>query len=269
MQRQKRCFFLFALGLALTLSCGVDQVLVPEIGGVDDNWELTESKHYYLYYRPQSETAEEIKYIQGNLDYQFRDIVKTLNVTYENKISCYIYSSREDFQKGEDTRSTAHAFPELEKISGYHHQIRSSAKHESVHVIAYWTIGTCKFRFLSEGLARGVGDYFYPSLNWRNSVVHVCGRELLADGKLLTISQLADNAFFKTLYGSEELRAAFRPYDQSASFVGFLIGQHGLDRFKSFYAKANRNNYQDIFSCTYGKSIEDFEAEWHEFLRTY
>ena len=269
MLKRNLCLFLALLGVALTLSCRVVDVFIPEIKGVDDNWEVSQSSHYYIYYRPGSETAEEIDYLRERLDLDFADIIKTLDVTYQNKISCYVYGSREDFEKNEHSRGAAHAFPELEKISGYHPQIRSSAKHESVHVITYWTIGTPKFKFLNEGLAEGAGTYFSQDGNWKSSGVHSWCRGLLEEDKLLQVSQLADNDFFQTMFDSDELLFTYYPYHQSASFVGFLIGQHGLDRFKSFYAKANRDNYRRIFSCAYGKSMEDFEAEWRQFLRTY
>jgi tetratricopeptide (TPR) repeat protein len=53
-----------------------------------------------------------------------------------------------------------------------------------------------------------------------------------------------------------------------ASFVKFLIDQYKIDRFLKLYAAADDLNLQSAIESTYGKSLQQLEAEWKTFVDT-
>jgi hypothetical protein len=57
-------------------------------------------------------------------------------------------------------------------------------------------------------------------------------------------------------------------YLEAASFVKFLVEQHGLDRLKELYALATGDATQDetLVQRLYGRSYDQLEAEWLDYL---
>lgn len=242
-------------------------MLFPEIDKGDRNWEMKQSAHFHIYCRPNSEVSKVIKYTCRDLDRDFEQIIELLEVGYENIITCYIYNSREEFQESEHTKFDAHALPEFETISTYYPLIQA-LRHEIVHVIVYWTMGPPNLHFLNEGIAEAIENCYSPGW-WKKSPVHSRCKILLTENNLLSLKQLADNKYFIKIRDSKDLRSHFDLYEQCASLTSYLIGEYGINRFKSYFSKADQFNHRAIFRWIYGKEIEVFEEEWHEFLRNY
>lgn len=250
-------------------------VLFPEIDQGDNNWLKKETAHFYIYYRPDSETEKDIEIISSYLDRKFIEILEILQVEYENKINFIIYDSPEDLKKHVYEKTWGFALSEYEAVALYYpskaeHDPRLGGfAHEVVHIIVYWTVGIRGSDFLSEGIADAIEKY---SLRWEGPPklwVHYRSSMLMKNGKLLSIKQLNDNKLFQDIRDSRELYYTYYLYDQCASLMRYLIDQYGIEKFKIFYAKADENNYRKIFRWIYGKEIEDFEEEWHELLRNY
>ncbi|MFH1337137.1 MAG: hypothetical protein ABII96_11520, partial [Candidatus Zixiibacteriota bacterium] len=71
---------------------------------------------------------------------------------------------------------------------------------------------------------------------------------------------------FKSTYHT---KWSYYYYLASGSFVRYLIDSYGINKLKIFLPIARKDNYKEIFLEIYGKSIDDFEKEWREFLRHY
>jgi len=48
-----------------------------------------------------------------------------------------------------------------------------------------------------------------------------------------------------------------------------LIDEYGLVKLKSLLPRTREDNYRKVFDAVYGKSIEDLDTEWREFLQHY
>jgi hypothetical protein len=133
--------------------------------------------------------------------------------------------------------------------------------HEIVHVVAF-QLGQPS-RALMEGLATAVNSLSAPS----SSVdLHLLNKGLLQTGKLEPIVQVLTDVLETNLY----------VYNESGSFVLFLIQKYGIEKFKEFYQTIRRRllllNQQHVeqeFLRVYGLDLASVEREWHRFLEDY
>lgn len=252
--------------ILLLVGCRASRVLFPEIYDGDTNWLKRESVHYFIYYRPGSPASKDIDKIAKTLDSCFGDALTQLKVDFSDKISYYLYNSPDDLGRWANWSRWGFFVGEFE----YAVQVYASINyridaHETVHVIAYHTIGIAKLIFLNEGLAEAVTHY-HDRWSLGKLVIHETCKSLLHQGKLFSLEVLADNDRFKEIYLSPEGNDY---YTECGSFVRYLIDQYGLDKFKFLLPRAGEDNHRKVFQEIYGKSIDDFEKEWHEFLHDY
>ncbi len=120
--------------------------------------------------------------------------------------------------------------------------------------------------FLKEGIAVAVEKYTWL-VGEDKLRVHAVASKVLNNNRLFSINQLVKNDFFKLQ--RERRDTSCHLYDQCGSLVRYLTDQYGMERFKSFYAKADEHSYRRIFQWVYEKEIDVFEEKWHEFLRNY
>jgi hypothetical protein len=254
------------LFVALLVGCRASRVLFPEIDDGDTNWLERESYHYFIYYRPGSPASQDIDKIAKTLDSCFEDVLSQLKVDFSDKISYYLYNSPDDLERWAERYRWGFFVGEFEYAVGVYDSIHKRINaHETVHVIAYHTVGIAKLIFLNEGLAEAVTHY-HDRYSTGKLIIHKKCKSLLYRGTLFPIDVLADNDRFKGIYLSPEV---YNYYNECGSFVRYLSDQYGLAKFKFLLPRADENNYKRIFQEIYGKSIEDFEKEWHEFLRNY
>jgi hypothetical protein len=271
----KHAKYLLIFWILCILQCKASMVLFPEIDQGNNNWLKKETVHFHIYYRPDSEAEKNIETISSYLDRKFIEILEILQVEYENKINFIIYDSPEDLKKHVYEKTWGFAVGEYEAVALYYpskteYESRLGRfAHEVVHIIVYWTVGIRGSDFLNEGIAETIEKYSILSIIPPKLWIHYKASTLMKNGKLLSIKQLSDNEFFKDIRDSRELYYTYYLYDQCGSLVRYLIDQYGIEKFKRFFAKADEDNYKTIFQYIYGKSIDEFEEEWHEFLRNY
>jgi hypothetical protein len=262
---------IFLLLFVACLSCKASRILFPEFDQGDTDWEMRQTNHLYVYFRPSSEASRDFEYLARNLDQAFEFCCDVLKVKYENKIKCYVYSSLEELQEEQNTEAGGLSAPEFETICLYYPTREwGSFSHEIAHVLVHWTVGVRRLPFLNEGIAEAIEKYF----KWNGEDrlwVHALSSDLLESDRLYSIRQLANNKFFERIRKLEfsGQDKTHHLYDQCASLVRFLADRHGIDRFKSFYSKAGEDNYGAIFRHVNPESIDAFEEAWHEFLRNY
>ncbi len=252
--------------LWLLAGCRVSRVVFPEIDKADQNWLRTESFHYFIYYRPGSPASQRIEQIAKQLDSCFQDVLEELDVSFSSKISYYLYNSVDDLEKWAGSRRWGFFVGELDyAVEVYGSTGKKMNSHETVHVIAYHTVGISELIFLNEGLAEAVA-HCHDRTPIGGLVIHKTCQSLLRRDRLFPLDTLTDNDRYKEIYLSPEVN---NYYSQCGSLVRYLIDQYGLAKLKSLLPRADRDNYRTIFHAIYRKSIEDFEEEWREFLRDY
>jgi hypothetical protein len=252
--------------IILILGCEVSRVLLPEIHGNDTEWLKTESTHYFIYCRPGSPASENIDSISNNLDSCFVDVLTQLVVDYRAKIHYYLYNSKQDLEQNTNRDFVGFANSDFECIAQIC-SLKSSRfdAHESAHVIASQTLGEARIYFLDEGTAEAIA-HAYDEVRPGRLVLHDRTGWLHHKNELFSLEVLTDNTQFSKIRKSSK---AYDLYTMCGSFVRYLIDRYSLEQFKLFYPRAGENNYIQVFHQIYGKSITDFEKEWHEFLKNY
>lgn len=252
--------------LALIPGCKASRVLLPELHRDDTNWIRTETAHYFIYYRPDSPASENIEEISVNLDSCFVDVLIQLEVHYTAKIHYYLYNSYSDIEHSTHRLLFGYAVTEFEGAAQVYSSVSQRLDaHETVHVIAHHTIGVRRLLFLAEGIAEATA-HAHDKDSRGKLTLHMKAETFLYRDRLYALSDMADNDWFREirLSGSGHVL-----YTTSGSFVRYLIDECGLQQFKMFYPRAGEDDYEEVFGEIYGKSIHDFEEEWHEFLRNY
>jgi hypothetical protein len=257
---------LAALVFLLVTGCRMSRVLFPEMSEPDQRWLKTESFHYMIYYRPESPAAHNIQSIAQELDSCFEDVLIQLEVGYSAKISYYLYSSSDDLEKWAGWHNWGFAIGEFDyALQVYSFEGQRMNSHETVHVIACHTIGMSDFIFLNEGLAEAVA-HCHDALYSGQMQIHLTCRSLLLRDHLFPLEVLLDNSRFEDIYRSSE---SGYYYSQCGSLVRYLIDEYGLDRVKALIPRTLKDNCRDVFFQVYGKSIEELDEEWRDFLRNY
>lgn len=255
------------VSLLLLMGCRASRVLFPEIHKEDTDWLRTESRHYFIYYRPASPASRDIDNIAKTLDSCFEDVLSQLEVDFSNKISYYLYNSPDDLERWADWKRWGFFVGEFQYAVGVYASTGDRiSSHETAHVIVYHTIGIAKLIFLNEGLAEAVTHYHDRNPITEKLRIHEQCRSLLYRDALFPLDVLAENDRFRGIYLSPEVHHYYR---ECGSFARYLVDQYGLDKFKFLLPRADEDNYKDVFQEIYGMKIYDFEEEWHEFLRNY
>jgi hypothetical protein len=263
---KKRYYIGFVLLVIMIISCKASKVLFPELNEKDTNWQMTESIHYYIYYRPFSPASENVKNICKDLDSCFEDVLTQLQVDFHAKIYYYLYNSQEDFKSHTGSRAMGFAESEFQCAAEiYAYKFIELNAHETAHVIADNTMGSPDLYFLIEGVAVSMERAYNKDSSGKLDLYSYT-QYLIYRNEMIPLEILANNDLFN------EIRLTYNALNEyfiSSSFVRYLTDQYGLERFKLLYSKAREDNYRQVFYEVYNISIEDFEQEWHNFLRNY
>lgn len=132
-------------------------------------------------------------------------------------------------------------------------RINQSSGHELTHVLSYYINNSFhySYKILSEGLATW--------LDQSSKDHHQMASDLVAEGEIIPFNSIIGDSNFKAV-------DARITYPQCASFVGFLLDNYGIEKFKSIWVK---EDLRDKIKHVYGKELENLELQWHKFLDSY
>ncbi|MEM8533336.1 MAG: hypothetical protein AAGF95_21030 [Chloroflexota bacterium] len=134
--------------------------------------------------------------------------------------------------------------------------------HEFIHQLQHDYYGVPDHlqsdNILLEGMAVWASSAYFVDAEGR-PLYHVRARQALVDGTLLPLAT--------DLVADCRTTTRVNIYDQWGSFVEYLINTYGREQFDAVYRDstgraAGSANYQGV----YGKSLEQLEAEWIEWL---
>ena len=191
-----------------------------------------------------------------------------LNVRYQGTVDVYITIGESLFgfgQAGPGRITYDLPSASLQGESNAFAQIASTgevATHEMTHIVSGQQFGP--YSSLDEGLA--------VAINRTSDSSRQVHPHFLSKG-LLQIGQLAPIVPVWLEWTSE--KSIYR-YEESASFILFLIQEYGIESFKSFYrATANLEKplaqpmLEQAFRQVYDVNLASVEVGWHRFLQEY
>ncbi|MBU7044038.1 MAG: hypothetical protein HXS47_10645 [Theionarchaea archaeon] len=207
-----------------------------------EEWESYESEHFIFYYLPQHLTTHEISRIACNQEALFIQITDILHIEFHDKITYYLYGTREDYGSIPGAYAIGTQIKFLCIFCEDMCKNGLNDAHEMTHALST-KIGQ-QHGLLSEGLAVYIEDY-----RIRGENLHPIIKILHHQGRLTPLSDLIQDFWCDISYN----------YDIAGSFTTFLIETYGMDRFKELYAKELA---WGSFIAIYGKPLEILESEW-------
>ena len=136
--------------------------------------------------------------------------------------------------------------------------LRSTLKHELVHLVLGHHLGRQVPKWLNEGIAQLVADSPAEILLSRNTSMLIGA---VLSNRLIPLSDLETS--FPTAR-----RGMVLAYEESLSFVRFLDGEFGRDRLLAILrAIKNGKNHADAISSVTGHGIDELESIWKLQLR--
>lgn len=203
----------------------------------------------FLYFFEEGSEQPPTAAIQANERY-LRSLEGIFGVKHEGKIHYYKYDTRD--RKAEVTGSSSRSHFEGDEI----HSTAWTDAHDLVHLVMK-PMGT-SLAFLSEGIA----NYWEDILDNRD--VHDKARLLATRRMVLPTDRFLNPKFFQAT--SERLGNVV-----AKSFVGYLVEQYGLDRFKELYEKvavdATATEVYEQFRSIYGAEWATIDQAWRSSLK--
>jgi len=234
------------------ISAGCNAILGPS--SVDDNWHSFDSGHFTLYVRPGSFAEGNQGRLGEVLDDQYGATLAALNVSYAGRISAFLYSDAADGKLDSNRSGVAYAATEALRATctpPLDGNLFVLLQHEANHVIQRNTLGRPGTSFMNEGLPSAV-------LSTR---FHDYGKDFLY---AWTADHLSAIPPLTNLVDDEQWVGSQVAYNASASFLAYLLEQHGAGPIKELFQVSSKAFGQRI-QTLYGRSLDDLDREWRAF----
>jgi len=235
----------------------------PDELNSDFGWEKTESENYVFYYRAGSEAEQDIDRIVQEQEKIIRILKFYLNLDYREKIHVYIFNDRED--SGFDSKS-GHSISIMNTIEviygedGYTIGKKGISAHEITHILTFNGWGNTSSRLLSEGIATAMEHL------WQYQEI----------GDLLCFEEnVYKKGYNENIPSVESLAKDFnsfnslKAYALSGAFVGYLLHNYGVEKFRQLFTYAGKDNFSEDFKDVYNIPLSNVEIAWREYIESY
>jgi len=211
-----------------------------------------ETEHFIIYYSNNVIDEQRIKWVASEHEFRLHQITNALVVIANGKISSYIYPSAEMKKRLIGAGGTNISKPWRREIHINYESLDASLKHELVHAMMSESgipvLNVSPLSGLTEGLAMAL------EWNWGSRTLHECAAGMKQFNLMRDINSLLSVTGFMS-------QASSVSYVLCGSFCRFLMDTYGVEKFKRVY------RYGD-FEKVYGKTSENLQTEWMNFLST-
>ncbi len=202
-----------------------------------DIWKVFETKHYVFHYAKNSLAEKDLNYIAETQEEAYLNILTMLKIEDKfQKIKYYIYQSEDEKKRlmGDDGFAQAIWHDNSIHII-YTENIKPLGEHEDTHLLTLsWGVAV---GFFQEGLAEYTSGCVWGKDKQPS--------ELFVQ-KGLNSKKIPDfKNFFSHIFWTRNADKNIEYYYPLAgTFTRFLINKFGLEKYKEFYMKINRENTQ-------------------------
>jgi hypothetical protein len=230
--------------LSMSGDAWIDRIQLERRGGTApayESWLTMDSKHVVVRYPKDHPHRSDMRAYAQKLDAAYEAIRTKLAVSFEEKVTVYVYDSAD---QGRRFTGRTLAFAAVEDRA-VHLTMENSIAHELVHVLAA-SIGYAQVPLFGEGLAVWLDGESEASH-------HDVAAKMLREGRLPSLEVL--------LSGFREDEGV--SYPAAGSFAGFVIGTAGLEAFKRLYVAPDpRGVAREVL----GMSLEEVDGLWRKSL---
>jgi len=236
-------------------------LLTNPIDVLTKNWNRYETDNMVFFYSKEINIDDHLQEIKL-LDENYQSMCKAMEFSFDDKIKYYKASSPEECGR----LLTQPAFNGLAAVTYQDSiawfQIAVSTTfynpHEVMHIIALSSGIPYSNSFFSEGLAVAYGGTTFQTAEY----AHNYSKNVIDNTNYIPIKRLL------TMDGSDFLRSSYITYQESGSFIRYLIDTYGIDKLKNFISNFNISGDLNVQSMrVYDASLDDLEEKWKEYLR--
>lgn len=236
-------------------------LLVNPIDILTRNWRRFEATSI-VFFCPKDITIEDHMQEIRLLDEQCESMCRAMGYTPDRKIEYYKASSPDECGR----LLTQGAFNGLaaatykDSIPWFQIAVSTSFynPHEVMHIIALSSGVPMGNLLFSEGIAVAYGGTTFQSA----AFAHIYSRIVLDDSTYIPVRQLL------AMSGNDFLRSNYITYQESGSFVRYLIDTYGIDRLKNFVSGFRTSADPDAQAMrVYDISFDELETNWHGYLK--
>lgn len=226
-----------------------------------DPFECFTTEHFVFYCSPNTPAHKDIKTLMAEHESALKKVCDFAGVTPAEPIVVFFYPDR--MTKRMCTMHTGDGLARGNMVAQvYNDRVKLDAHHELTHVVM-GELGNPPALF-REGLA----VYMQAGHLWNGQHVDESAANLLRNRQLTPLSKLIS----RTEIGSQDDDGRIA-YPASASFVKFLIGKYGTERFGKAYQKLESGSSSDelnrnisYLNEVFGRSLAELESRWHDTL---
>lgn len=212
------------------------------------------TKSFEIRFRPGSRAAASVDRVKVMAERDLADICRQLAFKPEGRFVLWLYDDASELAVITGTAGNA-GFS-----TGNHchipHDNDQTRYHEMVHVVAYKlpkSGSENRSLFFAEGLANALLEFVM------GVHVHAVAAFYLREKRLPPLEKMAGARDF---YAWLLRHPGFNAYDTAASWLRFLIDEHGVEKVKRYYTGMPARD-------AFGKTVERLERDWHAMLRAY
>ncbi len=214
----------------------------------------SESDHFIFYYHNNDYSADQMQILKAESEFHYRKVAGVLKQDYPNlkKISIYIYPNAEWKQRFIGTTNTNIAKPWKREIHLTQATLKSTFRHELVHILA----SDFGFPVINASTRMGLNEGLAVAVDWDEGMFtpHQYAAALLRENRLTNTEQLFS-------YSGFAVQSSSYAYLVSGSFVRYLMDRFGIERFRLTFPNGN-------FVLPFGESLESLIKDWKAFLTT-
>jgi len=216
-----------------------------------------ESRHFLIYYFPDSVAAHDIDRIAAERDRGFEKIADFLGLQSDRTIRLFLFPDEELKKKETGHQGAGWAF-DGNIVEVYNDKIKLDPYHETAHILSH-QLGSPAALF-DEGFAVHISEFLgADALRELGSPGKTCDQAVAegrARGDFIPLERLLS---FDDI-GSEPTRPS-TSYPEACSVVRFLVHRYGSNEFREAFATIAAGD-QKAFEKVYGASPADVERAW-------
>ena len=205
------------------------------------------TEHFTICYPPSGDAANNIDQVASHAEWCWDNLCRRWGIAPQKKVALYCFNNYGDMH--EHTGMGAHAVVRSVFLSSGE-AVGDTMLHELVHALHIelhprWT--TIFNRGIEEGVAEAFSAYYadLPEAHQR-------------EAGALKHDRLPGATQFMDLLGFWTIREG-NAYSAAGSFIGFLVQQYGMDKFREFTRSLD---YEKAYGC----SLAELDKAWRAFL---
>lgn len=230
------------------------------------HWRRTTTEHFEIYHEKPATPTGTMRYAEKAFDKIVADFGMD-DADWKTRVTMYLFSDRESWREFLAMNSGlthewsgGFAVPSANEIYVYVNERKSNLyrrvlPHELTHVLHHRYVGGAdQPLWLKEGLAQHQEKGCVKEARRRMA-------DLVKAGQALPLRAL----FGLTAAPGDAVRLF---YAQSATVVGFMIDEYGLEKLKQFmFAFKGGAEGEEAIASVYGIDLDTFEEKWRKYVR--